>query len=149
MTYNAGFSASSKWNEDFNALRLSYDRSALAASQLAFIRVEHAEETKGADEDTLYTLLSIAFVALHDRGVIQPIRPYSQDGEEQLAELLAGYRVVSGPAPVDEEQEQLTLKEQVLQDYRTMLSKEFGEKFRNDAKYRAAYEKLIEEKVIK
>ena len=148
MTYNPGFAASTKWNEDFDALRLSYDRSALAASQLAFIRVEHAEETKGADEETLYTLLSISFVALHDRGAIQPIRPYSQEGEEQLAELLAGYRVVSGPASADEEQEHLTLKEQVLSDWKTMEAKEFGRKFQSDSKYRAAYEELIEDKVI-
>jgi hypothetical protein len=149
MTYNAGSTAIAKWNEDFDALRLSYDRSALHASQLAFIRVEHLEETKGADENTLYTLLSIAFVALHDRGAIQPIRPYSQEGEEQLAELLASYRVVSGPAPVDEAREQLTLKEQVLQDFRTMPSKEFGEKFRTNDRYRAQYERLIADGTIK
>jgi hypothetical protein len=148
MTYNAGFAAITKWKEDHDALRLSYDRSALDSSLLAFIRVELAEETKGADAETLYTMISVAFCALHDRGAISPIRPYSQEGEEQLNELLQ-FRVVAGPPPVDEEQEQLTLREQVLRDYQTMPSADFGKLFRTHDKYRAQYERLIADGTIK
>jgi hypothetical protein len=143
--YNPAFEAAQKWKEDYADLRLSYDRSALDAAIAAFVRVELADDARGADEETGYTLLCIAFVALHKRGAITPIRPFSSEGEEQLDELIRNFNVVSGP-PVEDET--LTMKEQVLFDWDHIEMKKFKENWKNPA-YKAAYDQLIAEGTIK
>jgi hypothetical protein len=145
--YNAGLEAVKKWKEDYADLRLSYDRSALDAALLAFIRTEMAEGTKGADEDTLYMMLSIAFVKLSQRGAVEPIRPLSSEGERQLAELQAGFNVVAGDRPVDPE---LTVYERVLEAFngnKTPMSE--IRKLRKDPQFEAAYVKALENGDIK
>lgn len=112
--YNPGLEAANNWKADYADLRLSYDRSALDASLLAFLRTEMAADTIGADADTLYVMLCTAFVKLSSRGAVEPIRPLSSEGERQFRELQANFNIVAGDRPIDPD---LTILEQVVQDF--------------------------------
>jgi hypothetical protein len=123
---------------------LSYDRSALDAAILAFIRTEMAEDTKGADEDTLYAMLCVAFVKLSSRGAVQPIRPLSSEGERQLDELQAGFNVVAGDRPAEDPA--ITILEQVVQDFNGhAVPMDEIRKRRKDPAYEAAYVTALEQ----
>jgi hypothetical protein len=140
--YNAGLEAVTKWKQDYESLRLSYDRSALDAAILAFVKIEMAEDTKGADEDTLYSMLCVAFVKLTQRGAVAPIHPLSSEGQRQLAELQAGFNVVAGDRPVDPE---LTLFEKVTKDFNEhKVPMSEIRKRRKDPAYEQAYITLLE-----
>ena len=141
--YNPGKLAGQNWKEDYNSMLLSFNRDAVFAAMVAFTSVEMSEETKGATEEELYTILSIAFVQLLKRGAIEPIRPLSTEGERQLSELQANFNVVAGPP--EPEDESLSIAEQVIHDWDTIGMKAFAENVRTDSKYEKAYLKLIEQ----
>jgi hypothetical protein len=144
--YNAGLEAVKKWKEDYADLRLSYDRSALDAALLAFIRTEMSEDTKGADQDTLYMMLSIAFVKLTQRGAIEPIRPLSSEGERQLVELQAGFNVVAGDREIEPE---VSLLQQVVQDFNGhAVPMDEIRKRRKEPAYEAAYIQALEQGLL-
>jgi predicted exporter len=145
--HNPGLEAANNWKADYAALRLSYDRSALDAALLAFLRTEMAADTVGADADTLYVMLCTAFVKLSSRGAVEPIRPLSSEGERQLAELRSSFNVVSGDRPVDPE---LTVYDRVLEAFngnKTPMSE--IKKMRKDPQFEAAYIKALENGDIK
>jgi hypothetical protein len=147
MAYNAGLAAITQWKEDYADLRLSFDRSLLDASLLAFLRSEMADDITGADEDTIYTIICVAFVKLLQRGAVEPIRPLSSEGERQLAELRSSFNVVSGDRPVDPE---LTAYDRVLEAFngnKTPMSE--IRKLRKDPQFEAAYVKALENGDIK
>lgn len=141
-TYNPGKVAGESWREDYAAMLLSFDRSAVSAAILSFIRTEMSDDIAGADEDEIYVQICVAFVKLYQRQAIDPIRPLSQEGERQLDELLRNFNVVPGSVEPDAE---LTFMEQVVQDWNTIGMDAFGKKRRSDAKYEAAYVKAIEQ----
>jgi hypothetical protein len=147
MSYNPGLEAATKWKEDYADLRLSYDRSALDAALLAFVRTEMANDTVGADEDALYTMLCIALVKLTQRGAVAPIRPLSSEGERQLAELTANFNVV--PGDLRPKELQLSLVEQVAQDFNQhLIPMSEIRKRRKDPEYEGAYVTALEAGLI-
>jgi hypothetical protein len=147
MSYNPGLEAATKWKEDYADLRLSYDRSALDAALLAFVRTEMAGDTVGADEESLYVMLCIAFVKLAQRGAIAPIRPLSTEGERQLAELKAGFNVV--PGDLRPKEPELSLVEQVAQDFnQNKVPMSEIRRRRRDPLYEATYVEALEKDLI-
>jgi hypothetical protein len=147
MPYNPGLEAATKWKEDYADLRLSYDRSALDAALLAFVRTEMAGDTVGADEELLYNLLCIAFVKLTQRGAVAPIRPLSSEGERQLAELKASFNVI--PGDLRPKEPQLSLVEQVAKDFNEhLVPMSEIRKRRKDPEYEAAYVEALEAGLI-
>jgi hypothetical protein len=147
MPYNAGLEAATKWKEDYADLRLSYDRSALDAALLAFVRTEMAGDTVGADEESLYVMLCIAFVKLTQRGAIVPIRPLSSEGERQLAELKASFNVI--PGDLRPEEPELTLVESVANDFNEhKIPMSEIRKRRKNPEYEAAYVQALEAGLI-
>ena len=147
MSYNPGLEAATKWKEDYADLRLSYDRSALDAALLAFVRTEMAGDTVGADEELLYNLLCIAFVKLTQRGAVVPIRPLSSAGERQLAELKASFNVI--PGDLRPKEPQLSLVEQVAKDFNEhLVPMSEIRKRRKNPEYEAAYVEALESGLI-
>jgi len=145
--YNAGKAAAESWKQDYEALRLSYDRSALDAALLAFVRTEMADDTVGADEELLYNLLCIAFVKLTQRGAIVPIRPLSTEGERQLTELRQSFNVI--PGDLRPEAPQLSLIERVAKDFNEhLVPMSEIKKRRKDPEYESAYVSALEAGLI-
>jgi hypothetical protein len=146
-TYNPISAAGAAWETDYGALRLSYDRSALDQAIRAFIRTEMPDEITGADEETVYMLISIAFVKLTQRGAIGPIRPLSTEGERQLAELKANFNVV--PGDLRPKAAVLSFVEQVAKDFNEhVVPMTEIKKRRKDPAYEQAYVEALEQGLI-
>ena len=139
MPYDTAKAAGAAWKADHQPMLLSFPE--VRSEMLAFCTTEAANDFTGADEDTIYMLLNIAFTKLYLRGAITPIRPFSSEGERQLREILANFNVVASEPDVDQEEvEHLSLREQAVRDSNTLPSVQFNQKLRADPKYRAAYE---------
>lgn len=141
MTYNPIQAAGDSWTAEYSDLLLSFDRSLVNQAMRSFIRTEMAQDIATAEEDEAFCMLNVAFVKLYQRHAIEPIRPLSAAGESLLAELLQNFNVVPGPL---EEDESLTLREQVIQDWNTIGMDAFKKKRQADAKYEAMYARLAE-----
>ena len=145
--YNAGKAAAESWKQDYEALRLSYDRSALDASLLAFIKVEMAEDTVAADEDQLYVMLCVAYSKLAQRQAISPVRPFSTEGERQHDDLCRQFRIV--PGDLRPEAPQLSLIERVAKDFNEhLVPMSEIKKRRKDPEYESAYVSALEAGLI-
>ena len=140
-TYNAADQAGTNWLEDYASLLLSFDRSAVGAAIKSFFRTEMSDDIRGAEENEIYIQICCAFTKLYLRGAIKEIRPLSTEGARMLDELLGNFNIVPGPV---EEDESLTLREQVIQDWNTIGMDAFKKKRQADSKYEAMYARLAE-----
>ena len=145
--YNAGKAAADAWKNDYADMLLSFNRDAIFAAILAFIRVEMANDTVGSDADALHVMLCIAFVKLIQRGAIAPIRPLSTEGERQLAELKASFNVV--PGDLRPKEAVLSFVEQVAKDFNEhVVPMTEIKKRRKDPAYEQAYVEALEQGLI-
>ena len=145
--YNAGKAAAESWKSDYADMLLSFDRSLVSSAMMAFIRVEMGEDTVGADEETLYALLSVCFVKLLKRGALQPITTMSANGARQLEELTANFNIV--PGDLRPKEPELSLVEQVAQDFnQNKVPMSEIRRRRRDPLYEAAYVEALEKALI-
>jgi hypothetical protein len=140
---DAILAAEANFMADHEALLLSFDVKELHDAIQGWCRLEGIKRFTPMDDETdVLVLLEQCFVELCNRGAINPVRPLSTAGEQDLAALRRLYNVTpASERPVVVPIDPLA---QVVADYNGALSaSEMKERVAKDPAYAALFEKAV------
>ena len=120
-------------------LMLSFDITELHDAIQSWCRLEGVKRFTPSDDETdILVLLEQCFVELYTRGAINPVRPFSKSGEQDLMSLLKLYNVT----PASEKIPLVVIDpfDAVVKDHNELPAAELKKKIFADPAYAAAYE---------
>lgn len=124
-----------------------FDSSDMKASLIAFLKLNYAKDLNAAANNPtqLTQMLSKAFLTLFDRGTLSLLSELNEDAQEDLVELrkatgigIESLPVPPPPAPTAAE----LLREDILNDWRTLPMSKVREKRNGNRQYAAMLDEL-------
>jgi len=141
-----GIAASKQWWSSARELAVSFDRAALEDAIVAWIKLNKRDEVSNTPPsvDFYFELMTQAFLALYDSGTVNPVFPITDLGQAFIDEVRGsngtGVQTLPAPTPVLSASDKL--RAEIINDFRTLSSKEVRAKISRDRSYAAMFEEL-------